>query len=320
MGQQTTASGHAGFNLVYTPQVLKRFQHDYYCANPMAKIANLNGEHKESLIQGSKVYFHNSLGLMEDEACGMENGNVTLLHQAFGTDYMELCGSDRFSIKRDHSWVARNGDRLAEIDASLDIELMERQNRKTIPFFMMKLIGSADPSGLGLGAGGIANTSGVATGLGDLNNPIKIDVSSSRKGGNKLQAGTIDMPTMVARMRGNMHHKGVTCSTNKLMLSGGTGLEAAFTQDAMCANDGCSLLGTGLQYDLNSWMPSATGSAGDVSYLVMHDPEYFWAGMYNLYMQWATPSAHYSEYGGEFVWGAKVSRPKSVSVAVVQYV
>jgi hypothetical protein len=51
----------------------------------------------------------------------------------------------------------------------------------------------------------------------------------------------------------------------------------------------------------------------------MHDPREFWFKLYTLYMHWVT-QLHHADLGGAMLWGAKVHRPKSVSVAAVQYV
>lgn len=324
MSSQATASGYggSGSQLTVVDKVIPAINMAYYCQSPLSSLANWNADPEGELKCGGAMRYETSLGLEADEVCGDLNGNVTHLHQSFSNDKLILCGEEIFTFKRNHVDAARLCNRLNELDNVFFKDLEDRTNQLTVPFALMKLIGSADASGKGLGAIGIPATSGVAAGLGDLNNPIKIDVSSSREGGNLLQTGALDMKTLVNRLKLNMFAKGVTCSTKNLSISGGGGLEGGLSADEMCLLDGdnCRLVQTGMNYTITNWMPYATNAAGQrVDYIVMHDPMDFWFQMHTLYMKWHEYT-HHSELGGAFLWGAKVNRPKSVSVAAVQFV
>jgi hypothetical protein len=317
--QNVSGYSGSGSQLTVKDAVRTKITTEYYCQSPLGKMANWNGDAEGNLVCGGKVHYENSLGIAENAVCEGENGDVSHLYQRFGSDYLELCGEDKFTFKRDHMNAIRLCDRLNELDSVLFVDLQERMNQLTVPFALMKLIGSASAEGSGLGAIGVPVTGGVAGGLGDLNNPIKVDVSSSRAGGNQLQSGTIDMPTLINKLHLNMFAKGVTCPTNQLMVSGSGGLMSGFAVDKMC-QDQCSLSQTGLQYNITQWMPSAINAAGQtVHYVVMHDPSEFWFKLYTLYMGW-TSYTHHAELGGATLWGAKVHRPKAVSVAAVQFV
>ncbi len=321
MSNQITASGYggAGSQLTVVDKVIPKINMEFYCNSQLSRLANWNADPEGDLKCGSTLHYETSLGLEADEVCGDINGNVTLLSQSFASDTITLCGEETFTFKRNHKEAARLCNRLNELDGVLFPELEQRMIQLTEPFAMFKLVGSAHASGIGLGAIGIPATAGIAAGLGDLNNPIKVDVSSSRAGGNLLQTGAIDMPTLLDRLTQNMFEKGVTCTIDKLMVTGGGKLQTGFSKDKMCM-DSCKLNTTGMEYTNTHWMPYAVNAAGvRVDYIVMHDPKDFWFQMHTLYMKWHEYT-HHSELGGSFLWGAKVNRPKSVSVAAVQFV
>jgi hypothetical protein len=317
-----TASGYGGFGsqLTVVDKVIPKINMEYYCKSNLSKMANWDADPQGDLRCGGAVHYETSLGLEADEVCGDENGNVSLLTQSFASDKLILCGQEIFTYKRDKLTASRMCSRLNELDNVLFPELEQRMIQITEPFAMHKLLASAHPEGMGLSAIGIPNTGGsVASGLGDANNPIKVDVSSSRSGGNMLQPGTIDMPTLCDRLMQNMFEKGVTCTTDSLMISGGGKLASGFSKDKMCL-DTCKLNTTMMNYTVTHWMPSIINANGDkIDYIVMHDPKDFWFQMHTLYMNWVEFTHNY-ELGGAFLFGSKVNRPKSVSVAAVQFV
>jgi hypothetical protein len=292
---------------------------EYRAKSPLGMMANWDGDPMGDLVQHSKIYYETTQGLTADEVCDDRNGQVTHLHQSFVTDYMELCGEAKYTLKKDEAEAIRMSDRWAIHQSYIPEDLEYWLNKKTVPFALGKLLASAHPLSKGLGAIGIPVTSGVAAGLGDVNNPIKVDITASRTGGNVFQSGTISPQALIARLKQNMFAQSVLASTNSLMISGGGNLEAGFAMDKLC-QDQCSLVNTGMQYTITPWMYSVINAAGvKVDYVVMHDPKRFWFQMHQLYLKWV-PGEHYQALTGDTLWGAKVANPKAVSVAAVQFV
>lgn len=314
--QQHTASGYqgSGSNLVLSPKVSMLVMQQYKCQSPLERMANWNGDPENNLVCNSKVYYETSQGLVSNDACDDTNGQVTLLHQSFASDFMELCGFEKYTLKKDEAEAIRMCERWMAHQYTLHEDLQHWLNKKTVPYAIATLIASAHPGSRGLGAVGIpASGGGVAAGLGDLNNPIRIDVTSPTTGGSVLQAGAISMGAAIARLKLNMFAQGVLCTTSELMLAGGGGLATALDSSEMCA-DACTLKGTGMQFTVTPWMFEATNAAGQkVSYLVLFDPKRFWFQMHQLYLKWI-PGEHYQALVGATLWGAKVNNPKAVSV------
>jgi hypothetical protein len=321
MSQSNTASGYGiGTNLYLPEKVSLQIMRRYAPVSPLRKMFNWDGDKSNDLVQNSKVYFSNSLGLTADEVCDDINGQVTHLHESFSTDFLELCGKDKYSMKRDYEIAYRMQERLMAQDARLPENLQLWLDQKTVPFALIKLLASSHPDSHGLNAVGIPQQGGgVAAGLGDVNNPIKVDVSSGRGGGNLLQAGSITPKALIGRLKANMYTQNVLPSTSSVQVTGGALLETGFTADDMCGAD-CKITNTSMEYNISNWMPSTTNAAGDkVYYVTMHDPMRSWFAMHQAYLKW-TDMGHHASLDGLTLWGAKVSHPKSVSVAAVQFV
>lgn len=319
MTQNVSGYPGSGTQLSVVDSVNPAITMQYYCQSPLGRMANWNGDPQGELVCQGKILYERSLGIAENLVEEGDNSDVSHLYQRFSTDYLELCGEDQFTFKRNYREAIRLCERLNALDSVLFKDLENRMNQLTVPWALMKLIASADPKGAGLGAVGIPATSGVTPGLGDVNNPIKVDISSPRTGGNVLQTGAIDLRTLMGRLTTNMFEKGVTCTTPSLSVSGPGQLHTGFIADGLC-QDSCTLIQTGMSYTVTQWMPSVINDAGDrVDYVVMHDPMDFWFKLYTLYMHWV-PYTHHTELGGTTLWGAKVHRPESVSVAAVQFV
>ena len=325
--QRSTTSGYEGSlsQIVITDKVLPAINLQIRAENPLGRMANWNAAPIGTLVAGGKVKYQTTGGLAVNEVCEGFNGAVTTLSRRFNTAELELCANFKFTIKDSKEDLQRRvlaineGVAAGNFDAVMQDDMTALSDQLTIPFALMKLIGSADPSGVGLGAVGIPFTAGVAAGLGDLNNPIKVDVTSARNGGNLIQTGSLSTKALISRLKQNMIAKGVTAMSKNLMLSGSGGLEAGFSADGLCA-DSCALLQTNMQYNITSWMPYAYNAAGQrVDYVTLHDPKDFWFTLYTLYMSYKDYT-HDAEIGGMWTWGAKVNRAKTVSVAAVQFV
>ena len=103
--QQHTASGYqgSGSNLVLSPKVSMLVMQQYKCQSPLDRMANWNGDPENNLVCNSKVYYETSQGLVSNEACDDTNGQVTLLHQSFASDFMELCGFEKYTLINQHN-------------------------------------------------------------------------------------------------------------------------------------------------------------------------------------------------------------------------
>jgi hypothetical protein len=323
MDTQFNASGYSGSgsNLVMPPMVSDIVMSEYRCDSPLGRMANWNGDPRGDLLCNSKVYYETTQGLTADEVCDDTNGQVTHLHQSFLSDYMELCVLKKYTLKKDEVEAIRMCNRWNTHQFHLFEDLKYWIDKASTPFALMKLLASAHPNSKGLNAIGIPSTgAGVAAGLGDINNPIKVDVTSPRNGGNIIQPNSITTNALIARLKQNLFAQGVLCSTSQLMIAGGGNLEAGFTVDQMCSTPTCTLTNTGMKYEITSWMPSATNAAGNkVDYVVMFDPNKFWFQLHQLYLKWVAGD-HHQSLNGATLFGAKVANPKAVSVAAVQFV
>jgi hypothetical protein len=322
MSDPQFAAGYrnGGKGLYMPPGITKTIERDYYCSSPLGDMANWNADPTDmTMCHGAKLYYETSAGLSADEACDDVNGQVTLLTQNFYNDSLELCGEAKYSLKKDEADAIRMCDRWAAQQAVLNEDLKQWLEKKTVPYALATLIGSAHPLSQGHNAVGVVNTPGMPNGLGSLENPLKIDVTSPRNGGNVIQPGTITTGTLLDRMINNMHAQGVYCSNHDIMVFGGSGLNSGFRVDELC-KDSCSLIQTDHRFKISTWAFSAVNSTGKtVHYVAMYDTNKFWFRMHQLYLKWVA-EPHFQTLTGDTIWGAKVNDPKAVTVAAVQYV
>jgi hypothetical protein len=311
---------NGGNGLYLPPGITKTIEKDYVCGSPLGDMANWNADPAGmTLCHGAKLYYETSAGLSADEAEDGVNGQVTLLTQNFYNDHLELCGEEKYSLKKDLADARRMCERWAAQEGVLGLDLLEWIDKRTVPYAIATLIGSAHPLSQGHNAIGVVNTPGIPNGLGSLEDPIRVDVTSPRNGGNLIKQGTITTGVLLDRMKHNMFAQGVMCAPNKIMVFGGSGLDSGFRMDGLC-QDSCTLIQSNNQYKTSTWAFSAINSKGDkVDYIAMYDTNKFWFRMHQLYLTWV-PMPHYQELTGDTIWGAKVHNPKSVTVAAVQYV
>jgi hypothetical protein len=321
MSYQQLAAGYNGDSGLWMPPTITAdIELEYYCGSPLSDMANWNADSDGSLIcAGMKKYYETSEGLSADEACDDTNGQVTYLHQNFRNNSLELCGERKYTVKKDEAEAIRQCARWAAQQGVLNEDLKRWLEKQTVPYAIATLMGSAHPLSQGHNAIGVVNTAGIPNGLGSLENPLKVDVTTPRNGGNTLQAGTLTTKALIARLRDNMFAQGVLCSPSDLMVFGGSGLDSGFGVDEMCEND-CTLIQSRNRYKISTWAFSAINGKGEtVHYVAMFDTNKFWFSMHQLYLKWVQ-AEHYQSLTGATIWGAKVNNPRAVSIAAVQYV